>query len=89
MGALAEEGKEYSNVEAVDIIHQVANLYLDVRVGQHRDIGGGHQKKQELATVGGKPVSGEILNPHEFLGRTAFLLFAHLITSNRRFAGWK
>lgn len=55
--------------------HEVAYLYLDVRVGQHRDIGGGHQEKQELATAGGEPISGEILNAYELLSGAAFLLF--------------
>ncbi len=41
MGALAEEGKEYSNVEAVDIIHQVANLYITTK--NPRDYGTGEE----------------------------------------------
>lgn len=41
MGNLTEKRKEYSNVEAVDIIHQVANLYITTKIP--RDYGTGEE----------------------------------------------
>lgn len=59
---------EKAKLEKVD-------LYLDVGMRQHRDIGGCYEIKEKFALIGGKAVFCEGLDTHKFLHRTAFFLF--------------
>lgn len=53
----------------------MAYLYLNISVGEYRDIGGRHEVKEQFALIGRKAVFREGTDAEQFLHRTAFFLF--------------